>query len=115
MRCDLLGRRIDIAEICIAVTVSAGRADGDEHQVSLADRLGEIRGELQSAFAHVLGDQLFQARFVDGDPALLQCIDLASVDVDAGDVGAELGEAGAGNQTDVAGAYHCNTHYASPL
>ena len=49
-------------------------------------------------------DQLGQARLVDRDLALLQALDLRLVDVDADDVVAALGEAGAGDQADVSGA-----------
>ena len=49
-------------------------------------------------------DELLQARLPDRDPALLEALDLRRVDVDAADVVAQLGEAGGGDQADVAGA-----------
>ena len=47
-------------------------------------------------------DQLREPRLPDRDPALLEALDLGLVDVDAPDVVAELGEAGGGDQADVA-------------
>ena len=49
---------------------------------------------------------LGQAGLVDRDLAALEAGDLVGVDVDAPDLAAELGEAGRGDQADVAGADH---------
>ena len=49
-------------------------------------------------------DELGQAGLVDRDLAALQARDLVGVDVDAPDLVAELGEAGRGDEADVAGA-----------
>ena len=48
--------------------------------------------------------ELLQAGLVDRDLAALKARDLALVDVDAVDLGAQLGEAGRGDQPDVARA-----------
>ena len=50
------------------------------------------------------GDELGQAGLVDRDLAALEALDLVGVDVDAPDLVAELGEAGRGDEADVAGA-----------
>ena len=55
-------------------------------------------------------DQRVEARLVDRDPAVLEHADLGRVLVDAGDLEAELGEAGAGHKADIAGADHRNPH-----
>ena len=52
----------------------------------------------------MLGDQLLEAGLVDRDLAALEALDLVGVDVDAPDLVAELGEAGRGDEADVAGA-----------
>ena len=58
----------------------------------------------------VAPDQLLEARLVDRHLAAPQRRDLAGVDVDADDVVAALGEAGAGHQTDVPGADDAQLH-----
>ena len=47
--------------------------------------------------------QLGEAGLVDRDLAAVQALDLVRVDVDAPDLAAELGEAGGGDEADVAG------------
>ena len=59
---------------------------------------------------HVGGDQIVEARLVDRHLAALQRRDLAGVLVDAGDVMAEIGKAGPGNEADIAGADHRDAH-----
>ena len=51
-----------------------------------------------------LRDELLEAGLVDRDLAALEARDLVGVDVDAPDLVAELGEAGGGDEADVAGA-----------
>src|SRR6185312_883562 len=63
---------------------------------------GDVRREVQAIA--VLGHQVGQARLVDRDLAALQALDLGGVDVDAPHLVAELGEAGRGDEADVAGA-----------
>ena len=53
-----------------------------------------------------------QPGLVDRNLALFEPVDLILVDVDAGDVVAAVGEAGAGDQADVAGADHDDFHDA---
>ena len=57
--------------------------------------------------------QLGQARLVDRHFAAPQPRDLAVVDVDAGDVVAAFGEAGAGDQADIAGSNDRDFHDSS--
>jgi hypothetical protein len=56
------------------------------------------------------GDQRLQAGLVDRQDVLLQAVDLAGVDVGADDVVARLGEAGADDEADVAGADDRDSH-----
>ncbi|MGC4039162.1 MAG: hypothetical protein QM764_24600 [Chitinophagaceae bacterium] len=78
----------------MAVAAARGRADGDENGVRVL-HAGGFGGEGEPAFAHVAGDDLVEARFVDRHFAFVQARDLAGVLVDADDVVAEIGEAGA--------------------
>ena len=78
------------------------------------DRRGEIRAEIEPPRLHVVGDQPIESRFEDRHVAGLDLGDLGRVLVDAHHVMAELREAGAGNQSDVARADHGDTHAASP-
>ena len=68
----------------------------------MLERIGEVGGEVQAAAVAL--DQLGEPRLPDRDAALVQALDLGLVDVDAVDVGAELGESGRGDQADVARA-----------
>ena len=51
---------------------------------------------------------------MDRHAALLEHLDLARVDVEAQHVVADLGEAGPGDETDVAGPDHRDLHAAAP-
>jgi hypothetical protein len=62
---------------------------------------------LQPPFLDIAIDDLVEARLVDRDLSLLQSLDFLFVDVDADDIVAEVGEARAGNQADVACADDC--------
>ena len=71
---DLLGRGIDIGEISVAVAAPRRRADGDEDDIGVADRLGGIGGEGEPAFAHIGLDQVLQPGFVDRHGAGLRAL-----------------------------------------
>ena len=94
----------------MAVAAPGRRADGDEHRVGVAHRVGEIGREGEAAGRDVVGHQLVEAGLVDRDLALAQARDLAGILVDADHVVAELGEAGAGHQADIARPDHGDTH-----
>ena len=64
----------------------------------------------QPAGLDVGGDELFQARFVDRHAAVEQRGEPVRVGLDDGDLGAELGEAGAGDEADITAADHCDAH-----
>src|SRR6185369_4788570 len=67
-------------------------------------------GEVKPAGLGVPADHLVQPGFVDRRLALVQPGDLGGVDVQAGYVVAGVGEAGAGDKADVAGADHGDVH-----
>ena len=75
-----------------------------------ADRLLQVGGEGQAAFARVLGDEFGQARLEDRDLAAVERLDLGRILVDAADVVAEIGKAGAGDQADIACSDHRDPH-----
>jgi hypothetical protein len=53
------------------------------------------------------------ARFVDRDAALVEDADLGRVEVEAEHVVADVGQAGAGDEADVAGADDCDLSWIS--
>ena len=87
---------------------TARRADRDEGKIGRGDALGVIAGEVEPTGGNVAGDQLFELRLVDRQMALTQGGNPILIDIDAGDVVSEIGETGAGYETDVARAYDSN-------
>ena len=77
---------------------------------ALADAALERGRERQPLFRAVPPDQLFEARLVDRDLAALQQPDLGRILVDADDLVPVLGQAGAGDQSDVSGPDDRNFH-----
>ena len=90
--------RVDRGEVGVA-RVGGRRADGDEQQPRVLQRVREVRREVQAVA--VLLDELGKPRLPDRDPALLEALDLRRVDVDAVDVRAQLGESGGRDEADV--------------
>ena len=99
----------------MAVAAPGRRADRDEHRLGAVHRVGQVVGEREPAGGDVLCHQLVQARLVDRHAALMQRGELLGVGLHNGDVDAELGEAGAGDQADIAAADHRNTHVCRSL
>ena len=71
--------------------------------------------EVQAARGDVALDHRLEPGLVDRNAAGVQHVDLARVDVEAQHVVADLGEAGAGDQADVAGPDHRDLHAAPPM
>src|ERR1700722_13291004 len=94
----------------MAVAAPRRCADGDENRVRVADRGSEVGREKEPVLSDVRAHQGFEPRLVDRYRALFQGIDAAGILVDAGDVVAEIGKAGTGNNSDIAGSYHDNLH-----
>ena len=89
---------------------SGRRADRDELQRAVRDRCVDVGGEAQAPGRDVARDHRLEPRLVDRHAAVVEDRDLARVDVEAQHVVADLGEAGAGDETDVAGADHRDLH-----
>jgi hypothetical protein len=86
------------------------RADGDELHRAVADGGVDVGREVQPVSRDVAPDHLGQSRLVDRDAAVVEHVDLGAVDVEAQHVVADLGEAGAGHQSHVAGPGHRDLH-----
>src|SRR5262249_11862743 len=101
--------RLDEAKIGGAVALGR-RADGEEDDEGVFHACLEVGREMEPAFPQVLPHQLFQARLENGDDAVLQLVDLSSVAIDAGDVDAELGETGGGDESNITDADDTDIH-----
>ena len=112
---DLARGGVDIGEVGMAVAAPRRRADRDEHRVGFAPPApARSVVKISRPGLHVGGHQLVEARLEDRDLAALQRCDLAGVLVDAGDLVAEIGKAGAGHQADIARADHRDAHEDNP-
>jgi len=110
---DLAGGVEHVREIGMAVAAARRRAHSDENRVGGRDRAGQIGAEFETASARVGGDQVVQPGLVDRHLAALERGDLGLILVDTGHFVAEVGEAGPGNEADIAGADHGNAHFSS--
>ena len=100
-RRDLAGRGAHVGEVGRAVVVLRG-GNAQEHDVGVADGLAlDAEFEAQPAGGAAGRDQLGQALFEDRDLTVVEALDLVGVDIAADDIGTEMGECGAGGQTDV--------------
>ena len=109
-RGDFARGGVDVAQVGVAVAAPRRRADRDEHRISLGNRRGKIGREIQPPGFGIGRDQRVEAGFENRDLATAQGCDLVAVLVDAGDLMAEIGEAGAGHQPHIARANHGNSH-----
>ena len=108
--CDLQ----DIFQIGAAVFVRR-RAHGDEHDFGTLDRSRGVGGELEPAGRVVGLDHWFEAGLVDRDDAMVQSLDLGGIDVHAHNIMADLGQAGARDQPDIAGTKNRDAHGTLPV
>ncbi|GAB2706873.1 hypothetical protein GCM10027195_08290 [Comamonas sediminis] len=76
----------------------------------MADAQGRIGGKAQPAIGMVAGDELVQARLMDGDLAGLQRGDLGRIDIDTQHLVANIGQHGTLNKTDIAGSKNSDFH-----
>jgi hypothetical protein len=111
-RADLARRLQDIRKIGAAVG-PRGRADRDQRERRAGHGVADRRREAQAAELRVALHELREARLEDRNLAALEHRDAAGVDVDARDVVAEIREASAGDQADVAGADDRDLHRRS--
>ena len=106
---DFAGDFFDVGQVHAAVGLGRG-GDGDEHDLRVVHPLLGARRKLQPLRGDVLVDQLFEARFVDGDFAGEQRVHLALVVVHADDVVADFREAGTRDKTDITGTNDADFH-----
>ncbi len=110
---DHAGYGTDVLKIGGAVLVWRG-ADGDELEQAVSHARRKVGGKLQPAAGAITLDHVVETRLVNGDFAALEHGDLARVHVHAEDVVTHIGEAGTGDQPDVAGAKNRNFHVRPP-
>ena len=108
---DRAGRGDDVLQVGRAVLVGRG-AHRDELQQPVRHRLCHVGGEAQPAGGAVARHHVEQAGLVDRHAAGLDDADLLGVEVQAQHVVAHLGETGAADQADVAGADDGDLHDA---
>ncbi len=106
---DAAGGRQHVFQVGRAVFVGR-RAHGDELHVAVRHAGCHVRRELQAARRAVAVDQLLQARLVDRYAAGVEQIDLLLVDVEAEHVVAQLRQARAGDQADIAATDDGDSH-----
>ena len=101
---DLRGRRLDVGQVGAAVVALRASARRGRRSRSPSTALAAPRTNAQAARAQALVDEPVEAVLDDRDLARGEPGDLVGVDVGADDLVAEVGEAGAGGQPDVARA-----------
>lgn len=92
-----------------------GRSHRDDHQRGRLECRGPVGGELKTALACVALDHLLETRLVDRHHVAAQQVDLLFVDIDAGDLMADIRQTGAGHQPDIARSKNRNSHGVAPL
>ena len=95
-----------------AILIGRG-AHGDEQHGSVRHGVPRIGRELQPSRLRIALDQFMQPRFVDRDAALAQNANLVLVHVEGDHMVAHLGQAGPGDQADVARSDRCDFHGVS--
>ena len=108
---DLAGDALDVGEIDAAIGLRR-RGHGDEDDLRMIDAVLDGIGEAQALGGDVAVHEVFEAGLVDRDLAGLQRIDFALVVIDADDVVADFGEAGAGDEADITGANDAEIHFS---
>ena len=86
------------------------RPDGNEHHECLINRGFGIARELQTATLYVSGDKFFKPSFIDRDLTAIERFDLLFVVVDASNMDAKFGKAGARDEAYVTGSDDCDIH-----
>src|SRR5690606_2357211 len=99
-----------MGEVGMAVALAGGSADGDEDDIGLGNRTGQVGGEAQPAGRRIPGDDLVEAGLVDRHLAAVEILDLLLDLVDAGDRVAELGKTCPGDEADISGSDNCYAH-----
>ena len=108
---DLFRGLADALEIGLAVAMTPGGSDRDEHGLRTGDRFLDLGGKREPPGVDVRFDQGFEAGLVDRNVSAAQLSGLfAGIAVDADHVDAELRKAGAGYQTDITRTDHSDAH-----
>ena len=94
----------------MAVAAARRRAHGDEDRIRPLHRLIDVGREGEPAVLDVVLHQLVEAGLEDGHAPVAQAFDLGAVLVDADHIDAELREAGARDEADIAGADDGDPH-----
>ena len=98
---QLVDHRPDGREVGVA-GVGRRRPDGHVDEVRIRNRLSDVRREAEPLTVSL--QQLVETRLVDRHLAAAECVDSVGEDVADDDLVAEVGEARAGDEADVAGA-----------
>jgi len=101
--CDLAGNLFDEAKINLSVRLRRG-GNCDENDLGIVDSFTNAAAEAQTVGRDVAMDDLLQPGLINRDPAGLEGFDFFFIVVDANDIVSDVGEAGAGNETYIAGA-----------
>lgn len=98
-----------VAEVRRAV-FTGRRADRDEDDFGVAQRGGQVVGEGEASGLRIVRGKLGQPGFEKGNAAVPQDAQALGIALDADDAVAHVGQAGPGNQADVAGPYDREIH-----
>ena len=102
----------DVGKVGRAV-LAGRRADGVEDQRAEFDGGTGVGGEGEAALLDIAADDVLEAGLEDRHDAVGQTLDLRRVDIDAGDLVADIGEAGASHQADVTRSENGDLHGVS--
>ncbi len=100
---DLRGGILDIGEVGRTV-LSLGRGHAQVHELGVGHRVAGTEDERELPGPQALVDEVVEASLEDGDLTSAERFDLLGDHVGAHDVVAEVGQAGAGGQTDIPGS-----------
>ena len=92
---DFFRRRIDIAQVGMAIASARGGSHGDKNRITILDRSGEIGGKGQALGLDISFDEIGEAGFEDRHDILIEIRDFFIVLVDANHFMAEICEASA--------------------
>jgi len=100
---DGLSRHAHVAQVSLTVDALGG-AHGDKDDLGVGQALLIAAGEGEAPRTHVTLHHLLKAWLIDGHVAGQEGRDLSLVDVEAYDAVAKVSKAGAGHESNIAGA-----------
>jgi hypothetical protein len=106
---DLAGDALDVGQVDRSVTLRGSR-NGDKHNLAVIDAVFDQVREAKALCRDISVHQFFEPRLVNGDLTALEHVHFALVVVDADDVVADFGEAGAGDESDVSRTDNAEIH-----